>query len=83
MNEGTRRQVEAVGGWNGRRWAARRLLWDWVRSLVPPTEAPPLDFDALAQDLAQGVSRRQILRRLVGAAAAGHAAPVEGFAPPA
>jgi hypothetical protein len=57
------------------RWAGRRLL-RWVGPSSSPAAAPRLDFDALAQDLARGVSRRQILRRLVGAAAAGLAAPL-------
>lgn len=40
-----------------------RRLW----GLYLPAPPPPLDFDALAIDLAQGVSRREALSRLGGA----------------
>jgi hypothetical protein len=52
------------------------MLLRWVGSAAAPTGTPRLDFDTLARDLAQGVSRRQILRRLLGAAAASLTAPL-------
>jgi hypothetical protein len=74
MKESTRPEVG--GGGQSRRWAARRLLRGWVSHTAPSAGAQRLDFDTLAQDLAQGVSRRRILRRLLGGAAASLAAPL-------
>src|SRR5438270_11864548 len=69
-------RAEASEG-TGARWSGRRLP-GWLGRRVPPAGTPGLDFDALALELAQGVSRRQILRRLVGALATGLAAPLLG-----
>src|SRR5207244_4607478 len=77
MDDHGRRRAEASDG-TGARWVGRRLLMRWVGCSAPPAGAPGRAFDALARDLAQGVSRRQILRRLLGAAAAGLAAELFG-----
>ena len=75
MKESSRRREVTIGVGESHRWVQQRMRRR-VSNSVPSVEVPGLDFDTLAQDLARGVSRRQILRRLVGAAAAGIAAPL-------
>src|SRR5437870_5366449 len=72
------RGASAVGAAKGQRWAGWRALLGWIGPFVPPPREPGREFDALARDLAQGVSRRQILRRFAGALAASLTAELLG-----
>jgi hypothetical protein len=72
MNESLRRRTAVpVGLTPGRRWAMRWPLPAWRGPAVVPDGAPRLDFDALAKDVAQGLSRRELIRRLAAGLVAG------------
>src|SRR5262249_41596713 len=62
LDQAARGAPRAVAWREGLRRLGRRLRVPAQR--VDRNEAQPFDFDALAMDLAQGLSRREALRRL-------------------